>query len=121
MSEADFAAVFAALKPLLAQYQGRLDCPVDEDGNYYLNSRHIMKNGQPLFFGAVQIKKNYVSYHLMPVYVFPELLDALSPALKKRMQGKSCFNFKVVDGALFAELAALTGLGFEHYQAAGYL
>jgi hypothetical protein len=26
--------------------------------------------------------------------VNPELANGLSPALKKRMQGKSCFNFK---------------------------
>jgi hypothetical protein len=32
----------------------------------------------------------------------------MSPALKKRMQGKACFNFTAVDEALFKELAALT-------------
>jgi hypothetical protein len=33
--------------------------------------------------------------------------------LKKRMQGKSCFNFTSVDEGLFQELAALTGKGFD--------
>jgi len=80
-----------------------------------------MKNGQPLFFGAVNIKKNYVSYHHMPVYVFPELLDEISPELKKRMQGKSCFNFKKPDSELFKELESLTKLGYEKYQEAGYV
>ena len=64
-----------------------------------------------MWFGAVQIKKNYVSYHLMPIYAFPELLDGLSPELKKRMQGKSCFNFKAVDRSLFTELGALAKRG----------
>ncbi len=32
----------------------------------------------------------------------------MSPDLKKRMQGKSCFNFKTPDPVLFEELAALT-------------
>ena len=61
--------------------------------------------------GAAHILKlgiNYVSYYLMPVYIFPDLLSNLSPALKKRMQGKSCFNFTKIDEALFAELDRLT-------------
>jgi hypothetical protein len=31
----------------------------------------------------------------------------MSPALRRRMQGKSCFNFRQVDPDLRAELAAL--------------
>ena len=32
----------------------------------------------------------------------------VTPALKTRMQGKTCFNFKAVDEAVFAELEILT-------------
>jgi hypothetical protein len=32
----------------------------------------------------------------------------MSPELKRRMQGKSCFNFKQVDKKLFKELNTLT-------------
>jgi hypothetical protein len=60
---------------------------------------------------AVQMKKNYVSYHLIPVYAIPTLLDAISPALKKRMQGKSCFNFTAIEPAQVKELKALTAAG----------
>jgi len=60
-----------------------------------------------MYFGSVQIKKNYVSFHLMPVYAFPDLLNNCSAALKKRMQGKACFNFTAIDEPLFAELADL--------------
>ena len=49
----------------------------------------------------------------MPIYVQPSLLDDISPALKRRMQGKSCFNFAKVDEPLFAELEALTKRGYE--------
>ena len=80
-----------------------------------------MKNKKPLFFGAVNIKKSYVSYHHMPLYVFPELLDELSPELKKRMQGKSCFNFKHSDRVLCEELKEITKLGYEKYREAGYV
>ena len=93
----------------------------DEDENYHLDTSFVMKSKKPLFFGAVQIRKNYVSYHLMPVYVMPALLEDLSPDLRKRMQGKSCFNFKNVDDALFVELAGLTIAGLASYRDAGYV
>ncbi len=102
-------------------FSDRLDCLHDNASEYYLNTHHIMKNGKPLFFGGVQIRKNYVSYHLMPVYVFPELLDDLSAELKKRMQGKSCFNFRTADSGLFRELKALTTAGYNAYRESGYV
>ena len=79
------------------------------------------KNGRALFFGAVQVRKSFVSYHLMPVYVQPALLDGISTALKKRMQGRSCFNFSAVDTALFGELAALTKAGFASFEEQGFV
>ncbi|HJS19607.1 MAG TPA: hypothetical protein VJ785_12730 [Anaerolineales bacterium] len=69
-----------------------------------------------MFFGSVQVKKNYVSFYLMPVYMYPELLKGISPELKKRMQGKSCFNFKKVEADLFHELADLTKKGTEKFK-----
>ena len=74
-----------------------------------------------LFFAGVRPRKNYVSYYLMPVYVFPDLLDGISDGLRRRMQGKSCFNFKQVNTALFAELEQLTRAGYERYRQAGYV
>lgn len=49
----------------------------------------------------------------MPVYVEPSLLVDVSPVLRRRMQGKWCFNFTTVDEALFGELETLTRLGYE--------
>lgn len=117
----DKTAVFQALKVIMSSYSQHLDLVTDDELNYYLNTNHLMKNKKPMFFGAVQIKKNFVSYHLMPVYAEPSLLDGMSEALKKRMQGKSCFNFKKVESALFDELALLTEAGFESYIKAGYI
>jgi hypothetical protein len=39
----------------------------------------------------------------------------MSPELKKRMQGKSCFNFTTPDEKLFKELAKLTKAGFAKF------
>lgn len=79
----------------------------DEAGHTVVHA-HWPDHAGDEWFGAVTIKKNYVSYHLMPLYGHPELLDGVSDDLRKRMQGKTCFNFKTVQSALFEELKALT-------------
>lgn len=113
--------VFENLKSIMNQYDDGLVCVKDLPGDYYLDTKHRMKNKKPLFFGAVQIKKKYVSYHLMPTYVFPELLEGISPELKDHMQGKSCFNFKSFDDEIFNELSRLTEAGYIRYREAGYI
>ncbi len=39
----------------------------------------------------------------------------MSPELRRRMQGKSCFNFTTVDEPLFAELACVVEAGLDGY------
>ena len=108
---ADFTKVFARLKAIFQPYAKKMDAAYDTRTYYLLNTRHIMKNKQPLCFGGVRLGKNYVSFYLMSAYACPDLLKNMSPELKKRMQGKSCFNFKEVDETLFKELARLTKAG----------
>jgi len=116
----DFYDLFKKLKEIMLPYARKLDCKIDSDTELYVDTKHILKNKKPLWFGAVQVKKNYVSYHLMPVYLNPELLNGISPGLKKRMQGKSCFNFRTPDDEFFEELAALTESGYTDYKRRGY-
>jgi len=116
-----FKGTFERLKGILQPYSAELVVLVDEADNFYINTNFIMKNKKPMYFGSVKINKNYVSFHLMPVYVFPELLQNISPALIRRMQGKSCFNFKDIDEERFKELENLTRNGHSKYQNAGYV
>ena len=117
----ELAALYAELHKMMSPYAAKLDVKRDDGGELYVDTRHIQKNKKPLFFGAVQVKKSYVSYHLMPVYLKPDLLASVSPALKARMQGKSCFNFKVSEPTLFKELSALTKSAFASYKEQGYV
>jgi hypothetical protein len=117
---ADLAPVYSALHAILAPYSIKLDAKRDTNSELWLDTRHVQKNGKPLFFGAVQVKKSYVSFHLMPVYLKPDLLDETSPDLRARMQGKSCFNFKSVEPKLFKELGALTKAGYASYREEGF-
>jgi hypothetical protein len=115
-SQNNFAIVFDGLKQILKPYAPKLTVTADTPDSYSLDGPYSKKWKKPLFFGSAQIKKNYVSFYLMPVYMYPELLKNISPALKKHMQGKSCFNFKKVEPELFEELAALTKEGFKGLQ-----
>jgi hypothetical protein len=110
---ADFQPVFDWLKQILQEYTQLFQVKVDEPGAYSLDTHFSKKYGKDLLFGAVKIQKHYVSYYLFPVYMFPDLLTDISPALKKHMQGKSCFNFTTVDETLFNELSCLTRASFE--------
>jgi len=112
----DFLDTFNSLKSILKKYENSLRVIADKNDNYNLNAGYDDKRKTDIYFGAVQIKKNYVSFHLIPVYINPKLLEGISPELKKRMQGKSCFNFKVVDKALLADLSELTKKSFEFYK-----
>src|SRR2546428_13714153 len=107
----NFNEVFTSHKSISEPYAKKMDPASDTESYYLLNTRYIMKNKQPLCFGGVRRGKNYVSFYLMSVYACPKLLQSMSPELKKRMQGKSCFNFKEVDERLFKELATLTKAG----------
>src|SRR6186713_3213802 len=107
----DFPIVFEQLKSILKPYEARLTVTADTSDSYSLDGPYSEKWKKQLFFGSAQVKKNYVSFYLMPVYMYPELLKDISPELKKRMQGKSCFNFKKVEPELFEELAELTEAG----------
>lgn len=112
----DFQIVFEQLKNILKPYAKNLTVKTDTADTYYLDGPYSEKWKKELFFGSAQIKKNYVSFYFMPVYMYPELVNDISPQLKKHMQGKSCFNFKKIEPDLFKELEELTRKGVEKFR-----
>ena len=116
-----FPEIFAGLKELLAPFAARFVVTADAPDSYALDAPSSPTHPKGLFFGGVQVKKSYVSYHLMPGYVFPDLLDGLPDNLRRRMQGKSCFNFTRLDDKMTAALADLTAAGAERYEREGIL
>jgi hypothetical protein len=117
MTSKAFASTFETLRGVLSQFEGDLLVQIDKPGEYQLSSRTLKDRiGRPLFVAAVQTKKNYVSYHLMPIYTLPDLMKDLSPRLRKRMQGKSCFNFTTIDDAHVRELTRLTREGIKRFK-----
>ena len=114
----EFPTVFESLKTILEPYAEHLTLKTNTRDTYYLDGPYSEKWKKDLFFASAQIKKTYVSFYLMPVYMFPDLLKGISPELRSHMQGKSCFNFKRVEPDLLQELAELVRLSYEQFQKA---
>ena len=121
--ETDFNLVYTTFKDMIGKFAGEnLHIRAGKPNQFELIGPPTARSrGKEVWFGAARIGKRYVSYHLMPVYAFPDLLDGISPELKKRMQGKSCFNFTHVDEKLFKELEVLTEQGYERFKREGLI
>ena len=124
----NFNEIFAQLRAILQKHTGRLTVAADTPTRFCLEctpgpklTGPKLKRKGPMPLAWVQIDKNYVSYHLMPVYGCPQLLDRFSAKLRARMQGKSCFNFTKVDAGLFQELDQLTGESFNAFKRGGFM
>jgi hypothetical protein len=87
-----------------------MQATVDASGRLELHASWSspLKLESAMWFGAVRMGKSYNSYHLMPIYTHPDLAQSVPPALRKWMQGKSCFNFRSLDAALLDDLRSLT-------------
>jgi hypothetical protein len=127
---AEFKMVFDRLKQILKKHSGPFIVKPDSDTKYGLYAKvgpatlqaWKGKMKSPIMPVAwVEIGKAYVSYHLMPVYMNPNLEATMSKELKARMQGKSCFNFKKIDEKIFGELDVLTANGFDSFKKMGFI
>ncbi len=108
----DFESTFAVLRSALKQQREPLAVSADTPDRFTLVGRKPSPfpkhKGKPMWFGELRIGKAYVSLHLLPLYMNQPLLKLVPPNLRKRMQGKACFNFKAApDPELLAEIKQL--------------
>lgn len=115
-----FAPIFARLRAVLEPYSHRLKVTANTPTHYCLEVPFSPKLKKAFPAAWVKVSKAYVSYHFMPVYMFPALREGLSDKLRGRMQGKSCFNFKTPDETLFQELEQMTAEGFALCRKTGF-
>ncbi len=112
MTTDDMKRTFARIRRMFRTCAPRALVTKDTPTAYYVASPTLRdRKGRPLLAGGVEVTKRYVSVHLIPVYVIPDLAASLSPGLKRRMQGKSCFNFTTIEPAELRELAGVTRRG----------
>jgi len=72
---ADFPAIYSRLRAVLQKNIGRLTVKHDTPAHYCLQGGLHPKHKTPMDIAWVKIDKNYVSFHLMPIYGCPQLLD----------------------------------------------
>ena len=107
----DLKAVELRLRAIFAPYRDRLTVSKEGPQGIYLEQPGY--EGKPWgYVGGTRLGKAYVSYYLMGAYD-GGLQASMSPALRKRMQGKTCFNFTKIDEDLFAELESVTARAIE--------
>jgi hypothetical protein len=117
---ADFEAVHERLKAILHAHADGL--VITKDGPLGMALEIPGLEGKPWgYVGGTRVGKRYVSFYLMPVYASPELDASVSPELRRRKQGKACFNFKAVDRELFAELKQVTKQGYAAWKKIGWV
>ena len=110
---------FARLRSLLTRFAPSLLVTTDRPDRFSLDAPPSARIPDGLFFGEVRIGKRNLNFHLMPVYLFPELLASIGPALARKKRGKSCCNVMAIDDAAVAELEALNAAGFTRYRTEG--
>jgi hypothetical protein len=114
----EFELAFQGLRKIMKPYDAKLRVIKDGPGGYMSESKSIRYQGKPVMFASIT-SKSYVAFHLFPVYMFPDLLKGISPELKKRMQGKTCWNFKKAEESLFAELGGIVKASFQRFAELG--
>ena len=112
-SVAQLNAVEVRLRHLLVPYEDRL-----EWGTIYgiPTLRRPGAKGHE-WFAFVKPATKHVSFYLLPVHEHAPLRASLSPALAKKLTGRSTFTFAAVDEPLFAELEGVIARAFDLYMA----
>jgi len=122
----DFDAVFRDLRAILERQAATFSVSDDGPKRYCLDAPigpatvkswggKVKRKTIPVAWA--EIGKAYVSFHLMGLEAAS---SAMSPALKARLQGKTCFNFSKPEAALFEELEAVTVQSIAALRKAGY-
>jgi len=101
----------AELRALLVPYEDTLV----GDELYGIEVLHRPGSRKHDWFAGVRPGKGTAKLMLLPIKTHPELLDGISPALRRRVSGDALFTFKPGDEALLPELAALVARAFEAY------
>jgi len=107
-------AIEVRLRGILAPYAGQLE----EASIYGIPTLRRPGAKGHEWFAFVKPQAKFVSFYLLPLHTNGELRASLSPALAKRLTGRSAFNFPANDEALFTELEAVVARAFEAYMAA---
>ena len=123
----EMAALFLALKEILAPYNGRgtLQEKGSGDGQYHLYSfKKVEISGRKLdelYFASILVQKGYVGFYFFPIYCCPEIKPSLKPELLKCLKGKNCFHIKKNNDVILNQIKYALQLGFDTYKKNGWV
>jgi 7-keto-8-aminopelargonate synthetase-like enzyme len=107
----DLTAVALRLRAILDPYRAHLS----ESTIYKMPIlRRRGSKGHDWFAGVQQVE-GAVKFNFLPMHNHPELLEDVSPTLRKHKTGASVFRFTEIDESLASELETLVGRGFLAY------
>jgi hypothetical protein len=107
----EWAALEASLQAVLDPYRDRLEA-FELYGAPFLRRPGAKAHD---WFAGVSPGPKGMRFFLLPMHADPELLDGLSPAVRKRKTGASLFTFATIDDAALADLRALVARAFQVY------
>jgi len=107
----DADALEAELKAMLVPYE---DVLVGEE-LYGIEVLHRPGSKMHDWFAGVRPGKGTAKLMLLPIKGHPELLEGISPALRKRLSGDALFTLKAGDEALLPELEQVVARAFDVY------
>ena len=108
----DASELEVALRGLLTPYADALELS-EIYGIQVLHRRGARAHD---WFAGVRPGKGSAKLMLLPIKAHPELLDDVSPALRKRRSGDALFTLKPGDEGLLPELARLIAKAFDAYR-----
>ena len=107
----DAEALQAELRALLLPYEDVLVA-----GHIYgIDALHRPGARAHDWFAGVRPGKGTAKLMLLPIKVHPELIDDISPALRRRLSGDALFTLKPGDETLLPELERLVRAAFGAY------
>jgi hypothetical protein len=107
----DAAALEGELRTLLTPYREALVA-----GEIYgIHVLHRPGARSHDWFAGVRPGKGTAKLMLLPMKTHPELADALSPELRKRLTGDALFTLRPGDDALLPELREVVARAFDAY------
>jgi len=126
----DQDSTFQALRDLLAAYADGLTVETDTTNRFCLVGipgpatleawRGTLRRAS-IPVAWVERRKSDVGYHLMGISENASLVARLSPALRARMHGKTCFNFQRPDADLLRELRGVTEASLDALRRRGFV
>jgi hypothetical protein len=121
----DLNATFKELRELLRAYQPPLIATVHSPNRYELwSEKEVVVAGRKrarIFFASAIIQKSYVGLYFLPVYVAPEMKQAIAPELRALLKGKSCFHIKSLDARARSQVRSALAKGFRLYRERGWV